>query len=193
MGLKQLNKPQKMIGSAIGVVILAAICVGGAIALKSGPLPETSGDLVTIAKFTKTVRYNRLSEIDKMAYMKRLRRSSNELRAALSAGQITQSEYREAVLNGWMSRQLDHMEEYYSMPAATRDKSLTVSYIAKAKASPATAPAKIDPAEPTDDDEDDFIRARIRTWPIEQREQWDTYRSAAKAAKTAAKAASARK
>lgn len=193
MSLKQLNKPQKMIVSAVGVVVLAAICVAGAIALKPGPLPETSGDLVTIAKFTKTARYNRLSEIDKSAYMKRLRRSSNELRAALANGQITQGEYREAVLNGWMSRQLDHMEEYYSMPAATRDKTLTASYVAKAKASPATSPAAIDPAAPSDDDEDDFIRARIRTWPIEQREQWETYRSAAKAAKTAAKSATARK
>ena len=125
--------------------------------------------LVTIAKFTKTARYNRLSEIDKMPYMKRLRRSSNELRAALSAGQITQGEYREAVLNGWMSRQLgSHGRVLLDACRHARQDRLTATLhrqnqgIAGDRAQRSSILTT-----PSDDDEDDFIRARIRTWPIE--------------------------
>lgn len=185
----------KIAAALAGVGLVVA--VGLALAMRPAPAPDPDADLAAVAKFVDSSRYDRLGEAEKLSYMKRLRKDSAGVKKLYEQGALSREQYHEAVLNGWMARQLDHMEEYYSKPAGTRDQALVAEYRAKAArsaATPATRPATgggggapVADEEPDDEAKDDFIGDVVRTWPPEQREKWETYRKAVKAAKSAAK------
>jgi hypothetical protein len=184
MSLRYLNKTQKTIGLVVAAVLVVGAFVGAALVMRSSPPPAPQDDLLELVKFVKTDQFERLPEIEKQPYMKRLRSGADQLRALRAEGKITQFQYEQAYLNAWMARQLDNMEEYYSLPAAVRQQKLLAKY-----SKPSTGPsAPKDPYEPNEETEDDFIKQRIATWTPEMRQQWDEYRTAVKAAKSAAKA-----
>lgn len=189
MDLKQPDNLRKTTIGIVAAIVLIAGTLGIFWSMRSSSPPDVNGDLLTVARFVNSSSYQRLDDISKTPFMKRLRKSSDELKAAFLAGKLTRREFDEAYLNGWMARQLDHMEEYYSHPAQTRDSALMARYRAEAAVPRPVVGKPSGPKvdDPSDDVKDSFVRDRVRTWPVERRDQWEAFRTAVKAAKSATK------
>src|SRR5437879_649576 len=80
--------------AAVPVVVLVAL-VGWRMMPASRPPPN--GDPVAIAKFVNSHQFESLTENEKKAYMRTLRKKLPEVEAASKRGQITRSEYAFAV------------------------------------------------------------------------------------------------
>jgi hypothetical protein len=180
-----------VIGAAVIVVALGAVWFTRGAA----PLPSPNDDVAKLAKFMESDRFKNLSEAEQRPYMKRMRKSAAELLHAAQTKQINENEYETATLYGYLERQLDNMEDFYSVPEAARPQRLLAEYRQKAAES-AAKKATTRPAAPLvvdgskididDDEKDEFIDDQLAKWPPERQQQWETYRAAVKAAKSAA-------
>ncbi len=186
--LDRFGRKRLAVGSAIFVVVGGSIAVW-ALALRAAEAPPADADLVTLANFVRSDEFEQLPEAQKRPYMKTLRKNLDELAQAQMAGKISLKDYHKAYLNAYMERKLDHMEEYYSLPADRRMPLLAAKYAKKeresAKAAPATGNAE--PPEPDELMEEDFTEDRVETWPPEEQAKWEEFRKAVKQAKEAAK------
>lgn len=176
--------PSGIVIAVVSILVVGAILV---LSMRQKPLIEANAGLVEVAKLASSDRFQQLGLQDRLPYMKRLRQDSKALRDALASGQLSREEFDQAYLNGWMARQIDHMNDYYSMPEAKRARALLAEYQGEqSKASSATT--KQTEFEPSDDVKDQFIHRMVKHWTPEEREKWEQFRKDVKAAKSAAKA-----
>ena len=147
------------------------------------PLPLNS-DTVTMAKYMSSSDFQNMNEIDKRPYRNVLRKNTKELVDALNTGKITRAEYDEAFLNTWLARQMDHKGDYFRLPVADR-KYVWAQEYQKKKAAKSTSAPSAGPAEPQPSDEAEkaFVDRVVRTWPAEERAEWEEFRRANKLAK----------
>lgn len=184
-GAVQTGRRRPALYLAVGAAAVLLLLMGGWAMWQSPPAPE--GDPVDLAKFVATSRYEALPEEDKRPYMKLIRSGMDEIAAAARDGRLTQQEYEAAYLNAKLERRIDDMKDYFSHPAATRQKVLAAEYRKKASSSkPATAGGD-EPPQPDDETEDDYFEKRVEQWPPEEQEKWEEFRRARKKAKEAAK------
>jgi hypothetical protein len=181
-------------GLIIGVVA-GVIVVGGIVALlwskdSYGGTPRLNADTISLAKFVSTEQYTKLPFDKQKLYMKVLedRDDNNELKKAFAAGQISETEYRTALLEAWLGQQLKRSERYASLPAPAKPM-----YIAdllgkkakeKAQESKSGSSAKRDNGAEVKRD-DTMEKMRIDSWPADIRMQWEEYRRAYEDQKTA--------
>jgi hypothetical protein len=144
------------------------------------PLP-LDADVVSMAKWMSSVDYQDLPEIDKRAYRNVMRKNTKDLVAALNNGKLTRPEYDEAYLNAWLARQMDRMHDYFRLPVADRKYVWAQEYAKKHAAKAAQGPST-DP-QPSEELEKAFVDRVVRTWPAEERQEWEEFRRANKLAK----------
>jgi hypothetical protein len=150
-------------------------------ALYGRPLPPTNADVVTLARFVNTSRFSHLQEKQRRPYAKTLRNNLNQLAEAHAAGRVSDAEYEQAFLCGWMDRQIDHMHDFYRQPPGTREQYLRAEHTAKLK-NPKGSAAPVPPR----DAEAEFVEKWISGWDADKRAEWEEFRQASKRAKQAA-------
>ena len=149
--------------------------------------PQPNGDPVAIAKFVNTHQFESLTENEKKAYMRTLRKKLAEVEAAMGRGAITRSEYAYAVEQAWMIRQLEHMEAYFRLtPGAEREKYLD-QLVEKGSAA-TTNPAAAAPPTSSKNQalRDEIEKSWLNSWPEDRRKQWEEFRKVSHAKKQAA-------
>jgi hypothetical protein len=164
----------------IGIVVVALIAVVALVAWKAWPrhLPPAS-DTVAVAKLTNSSGFASLPEAKRREYIRALRKNSEALATAHSSGKLSQLEYDVAMSYVWLARQLDHMEEYFELPAgAPRGKYVTELAEKSRKSGPSSAPAIRD-----DKTRDRVSDLWMTDWAADRRAQWDEYRKASKSKK----------
>jgi hypothetical protein len=115
-----------------------------------------------------------------------MRKRAAEVESSFRSGGLTQEQYEAAGLCAWMDRQLDHMASYYAQPEARRTQYLIQEHAQKVKTPPQSGPTLSDSAQRH------FVERWTKSWPAEQRQQWDVYREAVKKVKAADAPAPAR-
>ncbi len=152
--------------------------------------PPPDADPVTLARFLATGRYESLLEAQKRPYMKAARRQQAAIADARRDGRLTEDQYTAARVNAYLERKLDHMSEYFALPAAQRNVALLREYAHKPLAAKGAAskPAAPDAAQKSDEsDQDELVAARVASWPAEQQAKWEEYRQAVKRTKETVK------
>jgi len=121
-----------------------------------------------------------LPEAKRREYIRALRKNSDTLATALSSGRISQGEYDTAASYVWLARQLDHMENYFQLPAgAPRDRFVTELAEKSRKAGPTSAPAIADSKT-----REKVAELWMTDWAADRRAQWEEFRKASKSKKT---------
>lgn len=147
----------------------------------STPGPE--GNLLEVAKFVASARYDALPEPEKRPYMKKVRSDMDQIAAAAQEGRLTQQEYEVAYLNSKLERRMDDMQDFFSHPAASRLKVLTADYAKKSASSKSAKPQGVKLPEPDGQTEEDYFQRRVAYWPAEDRGKWEEFERARKLAK----------
>ena len=167
-------------------VTLPAIILLALLGWKMMPVarPNPNGDPVAIAKFVNTHQFESLTENEKKAYMRTLRKKIGDVEAATKGGAVTKSEYAYAVEQAWMFRQLEHMENYYQLPPGPQREQY-LDQLAEKGATPSTHPA---PSVTSKNQamRDEIEKSWLKNWPEDRRQQWEDFRKLTHAKKQAA-------
>lgn len=179
-----------MLAGAVALSVVAAMAVAVLLwrTLREPSAPG-SGDPVALAKFASSGDFERLEEPQRRRVAQDLRKQTDALDAAYSAGRLSKEQYEQASLCAWMARQLDHMDDYYSQPEARRMQYLLEERARKNKQA-AASPAAEAQERFSDEAQDEYEEQWTKRWPSEQLGKWQTYRAAVKKAKAAASARS---
>jgi hypothetical protein len=101
----------------IAAVLLSAIAAAAATWTMRGHRPPApTGDPVTIARFTATADFTKMSLEQKAQYLQTLRSNMPSLVAAARAGQITREEQLTAMRNGIKAGAEVEMHNHFSLP-----------------------------------------------------------------------------
>ena len=164
----------------MGILVGVLMAVAAAIAWKVWPrhLPPAS-DTIAVAKLANSSDFASLPEAKRREYIRALRKNSDALASALSSGKISHAEYDTAASYAWLARQLEHMREYFEIPAgAARDKFVTELAEKSRKAGPTSAPSIADPKV-----RDKVVDLWMSDWAADRRAQWEEFRKASKSKK----------
>jgi len=164
----------------LGIVAVVLSVIAVAIAWKLWPrhLPQAS-DTVAVAKLTNSSDFASLPEAKRREYIRALRKNSDALVSALSSGKISQAEYDTAASYAWLARQLEHMREYFEIPAgAAREKFVAELAEKSRKAGPTSAPSIADSKA-----RDKVVDLWMSDWAADRRAQWEEFRKASKSKK----------
>src|SRR5262245_28219973 len=126
--VSQQGRSLKGVWIGAGIALFVVACVA-AWKLRPFTRPPASGDPVTLAKFVASSDFDRLTEPQKRPYRAALRSKSKELASALQGGRLSREQYDEAYLNGWLSRQIDHMGDFFTLPVANREQAWAERYL----------------------------------------------------------------
>jgi hypothetical protein len=165
----------------VGIVLAALVVVAALVAWKIWPrhLPPAS-DTVAVAKLTSSSDFASLPEAKRREYIRALRKNSEALATALSSGKLSQAEYDTAASYAWLARQLDHMENYFELPAGTAREKFVAELAEKSrKSGPSSAPAISNSKA-----RDKIIDLWMADWAADRKAQWEEYRKASKAKKS---------
>src|SRR5678816_103958 len=127
----------------LGIILGVLVVIAAIVAWRIWPrhLPPAS-DTVAVAKLTSSSSFASLPEPKRREYIRALRKNSEALANAFASGKISQAEYETAASYIWLARQLDHMENYFELPAgAPRQKFVAELAEKSRKAGPASAPS----------------------------------------------------
>ena len=164
----------------VGIILVVLVVVVAAVAWKIWPrhLPPAS-DTVAVAKLTTRSDFATLPEAKRREYIRVLRKNSDALANALSSRKLSQAEYDSAASYAWLERQLDHMEQYFELPAgAARAKYVAELAEKSRKSGPSSAPSISN--SKTRDKVADLWMA---DWAGDRKAQWEEFRKASKARK----------
>jgi len=170
-GRTKLAGVWKMIAAT---ALIAAIAGAALFWKKSAPSPK--GDVVEIARFVSRSAFDDLSEEQKRPYMDALRFKIDKVNEAHSAGQLDERQYKVAGQCAWMSRQLDHMDTYFGLPAGKQREAYLDKVIDKKLASGTGKPKAENVAR-----DDEFMSNWSQNWSGTRRVQFEEYRDALKA------------
>jgi hypothetical protein len=173
----QNAKPKIIAGVATVAIAVAVIGLSVWATGDKGAAPRPDADPATIAKFLTTGTWNTMEESQRRAYMKTLRKDSDEISKLLAAGKITRQEHDLAKQNIWLERQLDRMDEYYALPPGpARVKYLDDLVLHKMEKRKHPEPK--DPNDPPTGDSTPWAKARKNSWHSAMEKKWDDYRDA---------------
>ena len=164
----------------MGILVGVLMAVAAAIAWKVWPrhLPPAS-DTIAVAKLANSSDFASLPEAKRREYIRALRKNSDALASALSSGKISQAEYDTAASYAWLARQLEHMREYFEIPAgAAREKFVAELAEKSRKAGPTSAPSIADSKA-----RDKVVDLWMSDWAADRRAQWEEFRKASKSKK----------
>src|SRR5215218_1691614 len=120
----------------VGIILAVLVVVTSAIAWKIWPrhLPLVN-DTVAVAKLSTRSDFPTLPEAKRREYVRALRKNSDVLASALSSGKLSQAEYDTAASYAWLERQLDHMEQYFELPAGPAREKYVAELVEKSRKS----------------------------------------------------------
>ena len=188
--MRARRKALVIAGSAMTMSLVCAVTLW---ALNRPEQPRLNDDTVSIVKYVCTDEYAKLPFARQAEYMKVLedRDDNDELEAAFEANQLTEGEYRAALLEAWLGQQVKRSEKYASLPpGAAREKYVRELVdkkdAKKAKKATKRPSASADPEVKRDKALEDI---RINAWPADAKTRWETYRRAYDAEKDRREAA----
>jgi hypothetical protein len=181
-----------LVGAALTMLLVCALTLW---AVTRPEQPRLNDDTVSIVKYVCTDDYAKLSFPRQAEYMKVLedRDDNDELETAFEAGQLTESEYRAALMEAWLGQQVKRSEKYASLPpGAAREKYIRDLLNKKEKKKAAKGNKRQPEGADTEVKRDKAMEdIRINAWPAEARTRWQDYRRAYDAQKEAREAAAA--
>jgi len=186
---EQRSKKKLLIG--IGAVVMLALVSGiWAIVARMEPdIPRLNEKTAVLAKFVNTKQFDSLPFEQQRQYMKVLDQREQDLSNVFEQHQITESEFRNALEQGWLGKHLARAENFRSLaPGAPRNdflkklldkKTEKIQKPDKARKHPHVAIAsgiKVDEAA---------AEVRTESWPPDVRAQWMIFHNAYHDAKKA--------
>jgi hypothetical protein len=159
---------------ALGVTALVAAIAVIVLMRPSAP-PDPKGDIVVVAKFAASGRFDDLTEKEKRPYMDALRFNIEKVSAAHKAGKLDDRQMKLANQYAWMARQLERMDEYYSLPPGKQREAYLDQRIDKKLAGGAK------PKTEGSGKDDEFMEQWSQNWPRERQDRFEEYRDAMKA------------
>jgi len=179
-----------LVASVVALVLLGGISLWAA--AREGQ-PRLNADTVSLVKYVTSKDYGKLPFARQAEYMKVLedRDDNDELESAFEAGNVSESEYRAALMEAWLGQQLKRSEKFATLSAgAPRDRYVR-ELLDKKDAKEARKAAR-----GKSDDEANKVKRdkamediRISAWPPEARARYEQYRRAYSAQKDAREAA----
>lgn len=186
------RRPWLIGGSAAALLILIAAAV---LALRRPEPPRLNADTVTIVRFVAGRDYMRLPVEKQSPYMQILedREDKGELKSLFESGQLSEAEYRAALLEAWLGEQIKRSDKYASLSSGRaregyiqslldkRQKKKSGSAISSGKSAGAARESGAGRIKRDGAAED----LRIAAWPAEMRSRWEAYDVAYSTAKDA--------
>jgi hypothetical protein len=150
--------------------------------------PDTKNvDPVKVARYVASPRFERLPETQRRAYMDAVREEKDKIVSAYARKQISSQEFEAALLNAWISRSLNHTEEFAKIPATGGKRERYVDRIVERgetlhKEIPRPAGSSLWDKDPY---ELEVVQKLVGSWPAERRAQWEDFRRALRARRAA--------
>ena len=177
--------------SMVALLIVLGACwatwslwLGDALA---APDIDKNVDPVKVARYVASPRFERLPETQRRVYMDAAREQKDQVVAAYSKKQISPQELEAALLNAWISRSLNHMEEFEKIPPTGGKRERYLDRIVNKEGVERKEISRL--VESTVWDKDPYelnvVQNLVASWQPERRAQWEDFRSALRARRAA--------
>jgi hypothetical protein len=161
------------------LVLIVLAGMAAAWRLWLGAPPSLTADPVRLAKFASSPKFEALPDEQRRQYMDAVREGKDDWYEAYAKHQLTSQQYENALLNAWISRSLEHSNEYALLRAGTPRQIFLDRIVRKGekKRLATTRPAQstLFDKDPYDLDE---VKKLVAGWPPERRAQWEEFRKA---------------
>lgn len=182
-------------------VLVAVVLIGALVAAvgRGESEPPLNADTLTLVKFVNEPAYQKLPFARQQLYMKVLedRDDNDELEDAFDAGQITEDQFRAAILEAWLGQQLKRSDKFHGYA----NEQARLRYVRELldkkeekeqrKAQKNASGAKEEKPSDSVKRDDAMEELRINAWPADVRAKWQAYRKLYESEKDARKASPA--
>jgi hypothetical protein len=156
-----------------GAIIIAAVAtvalLGWATLRRRAPSPGDS--TVSVAKYTSSPAFERLSEAERRPYLDALEKRKPQLMAAHQDGSLTDQEYETALKNAWMGHLEKEIDDFFDASSDARRQHVLDKFIDRREAAHSNAVAgSAGHAQ--------LLRNRVQSWPPEILDRWTQFRKA---------------